>query len=81
MARSSGKMTLSVFRDGEWVEIATCRSVTVHYAGDVYADILGGIEPTGNVIGGPLDGADIPNGTRDGLSYRWDDSAKRWRCC
>lgn len=30
-----------------------------------------------NVIGGPLDGTKIPNGTRPGLKYEWD--GKRWR--
>lgn len=31
----------------------------------------------GNVVGGPLDGASMPNGTRNGLTYEWD--GKRWR--
>lgn len=29
-----------------------------------------------NVIGGPLDGAKMPNGTRKGLKYEWD--GERW---
>ena len=35
-------------------------------------------DPGPNVVGGPLDGADIPNGTRDGQEYRWDDRTRRW---
>lgn len=31
----------------------------------------------GNVVGGPLDGARMPVGTREGLQYEWD--GKRWR--
>lgn len=31
----------------------------------------------GNVVGGPLDGARMPNGTRTGLAYEWD--GKWWR--
>jgi len=31
----------------------------------------------GNVVGGPLDGARMPDGTREGLQYEWD--GKRWR--
>ena len=31
-----------------------------------------------NVIGGSLDGAAIPDGTRDGQVLRWDESRRRW---
>ena len=30
-----------------------------------------------NVVGGPLDGERMPEGTREGLRYEWD--GKRWR--
>lgn len=30
----------------------------------------------GNVVGGSLDGARMPEGTRDGQTYRWD--GKNW---
>lgn len=30
----------------------------------------------GNVVGGPLDGARMPRGTRKGLKYEWD--GRRW---
>lgn len=33
---------------------------------------------TGNVVGGSLDGATMPAGTRDGQQYRWDADAQRW---
>lgn len=32
-----------------------------------------------NVVGGSLDGASIPNGTRDGQKLVWDAKANRWR--
>ncbi len=31
----------------------------------------------GNVVGGPLDGARMPSGTREGLKYEWD--GLRWK--
>jgi len=32
----------------------------------------------GNVVGGSLDGAKMPEGTKDGQQYRWDASLRRW---
>ena len=32
----------------------------------------------GNVVGGSLDGATIPEGTRDGQQYQWDAKLQRW---
>lgn len=33
---------------------------------------------SGNVIGGSLDGASIPDGTRDGQVLVWDIRKRRW---
>jgi hypothetical protein len=33
----------------------------------------------GNVVGGPLDGARIPNGTASGQMYVYDSASGRWR--
>lgn len=32
----------------------------------------------GNVVGGSLDGASIPDGTRDGQTLRWNSNTERW---
>ncbi len=32
----------------------------------------------GNVVGGSLDGATMPDGTRDGQQYQWDAKLRRW---
>ena len=31
-----------------------------------------------NVVGGSLDGATIPEGTRHGQQYQWDAKLRRW---
>lgn len=33
---------------------------------------------TGNVIGGSLDGANLPAGTRNGQRLTWDATRQRW---
>lgn len=59
---------LFVFVDGKEVEI-----------GDVVSfSISNRFEPCGNVVGGSLDGAKIPNGTRHGQVLQWDAYHRRW---
>lgn len=31
-----------------------------------------------NIVGGSLDGASIPDGTRDGQKLTWSEEKKRW---
>lgn len=47
------------------------RSMNINRAIDLVKEL------DSNVVGGPLDGEKMPEGTRPGLKYEWDGS--RWR--
>lgn len=49
---------------------------TSHYVSQLRTETP--VKPA-NVVGGSLDGASIPNGTRDGQKLVWDAKANRWR--
>ena len=65
MAKSIGKSTVAMYIDGKWVNLGYLASPVSIY------------QPP-NVIGGSLDGATIPQGTRDGQTLVWSYDRQRW---
>ena len=69
----------SMLADGAWVRnVAQERSVAEGLAEHIRESLAKPAITVGNVVGGSLDGATMPEGTRDGQQYRWDADRRRW---
>ena len=69
MANSIGRGRLSIRVNDQWMSLGEVIGMKVEAKSNDAA----------NVVGGSLDGASIPEGTRDGQQLTWDKQAHRWR--